>query len=52
MVVPTGKIGESDFSDIGYGAMGLSTFYYETLLPDDERPHQGGCIYAHQTIPD
>ena len=36
MVAPTGNISESDFSVIGYGAMGLSTFY-GTLLPDDDR---------------
>ncbi len=36
MVAPTSKIGDAEFSPIGYGAMGLSAFY-ETPLPDEER---------------
>ncbi|KAM5541768.1 hypothetical protein V8D89_004497 [Ganoderma adspersum] len=36
MVAPTRKIGDAEFSTIGYGAMGLSAFY-ETPLPDEER---------------
>ena len=49
MTTSTRKIGDAEFSTIGYGAMGLSAFY-ETPLPDEERFKVGAytCIYMHQ----
>lgn len=36
MSLPTRKIGDTEVSSIGYGAMGISA-YYGTTEPDEER---------------
>ncbi|KAI0371350.1 Aldo/keto reductase [Pilatotrama ljubarskyi] len=50
MPLPTRKVGDSDVSAIGYGAMGISAFYGKPL-PDEERfkvldaVYENGCTF-------
>ncbi|KAI0765200.1 Aldo/keto reductase [Fomes fomentarius] len=50
MAAPTRKIGDSEVSSIGYGAMGIAA-YYDTVLPDEERlkvldgVYESGCTH-------
>jgi aryl-alcohol dehydrogenase-like predicted oxidoreductase len=50
MSLPTRKIGDTEVSSIGYGAMGISA-YYGTTEPDEERfkvldaAHAKGCTF-------
>lgn len=37
MSLPTRKIGQTEVSAIGYGAMGISRFYGEITQTDEER---------------
>lgn len=45
MTAPTRKIGNSEVSSIGYGAMGIAA-YYDTVLPDEERMKVCGDAYT------
>ncbi|KAI9061642.1 Aldo/keto reductase [Trametes sanguinea] len=46
MVLPTRKIGDTDVTAIGYGAMGIAAFY-GSPLPDEERLKILDAVYEH-----